>query len=180
MRKALVGGMSAIAVALATVMTSPPNAQSYYSGYGPGMMGPGMMGGGGADNLPDQLLATRNTAGQSPKLSALPAMARMGIALTHNIQSSRDRTRPTFIGSSGLSRKELAGPTSWRGSWPLFPILTWQMLRASTIDSRSNLIPSKIRAWRQLVGASSSRVSVLECRLRAPGAMARWDNVGCR
>ena len=35
--------MSAIAVAVAVVMTSPARAQ-YYGGHGPGMMGHGMMG----------------------------------------------------------------------------------------------------------------------------------------
>lgn len=45
MRKGmLIGGMSAVAVALAMIMTSPARAQYGYGGYGPGMMGSGMMG----------------------------------------------------------------------------------------------------------------------------------------
>lgn len=41
-KRALISGMSAVAVALAIVMTSPAQAQS--PSYGPGMMGQGMMG----------------------------------------------------------------------------------------------------------------------------------------
>lgn len=47
MRKGtLIGGLSAIAMAVAIIIASPANAQQYYGNdwYGRGMMGPGMMG----------------------------------------------------------------------------------------------------------------------------------------
>lgn len=47
MRKGtLMGGLSAIAIAVAIIIASPANAQQYYGNdwYGRGMMGPGMMG----------------------------------------------------------------------------------------------------------------------------------------
>src|SRR5581483_3847681 len=43
-RGALMGGTSAIVVALTMVTANPAGAQYPYSGYGPGMMGHGMMG----------------------------------------------------------------------------------------------------------------------------------------
>ena len=50
-RGSLIGGISAIAIAIAFAVASPANAQQYYGDWygrgmmGPGMMGPGMMGG---------------------------------------------------------------------------------------------------------------------------------------
>lgn len=43
-RGVLIGGMSAMVVASAMIMTSPARAQYPYGGYGPGMMDSGMMG----------------------------------------------------------------------------------------------------------------------------------------